>query len=308
MPGWMPPSPSFRCPPAFACPTALPAPTATATAGVVGARAGGHGETVRRAVNLSAGAGLGDVAGPGRCTAESRRRGERVDGAFVGDAVAGFRRVTNAHGSSADGHALRVRRTVNRIAGAGLLLITDTGRATTDRGRNREAIVRTQCRGAVAGLRQITGADTRATHARGVAGSVCATARAVALVDGAGVGVVGAGLTGRRQAGVIRLVAGVATDAALVCDLFRAFREADLAAILGFLMNVTGLTQGSFHLDFEDVLANERFAVAPFRGHARRGDKVLDNPTCLRLRIEDGQVVELKEFVWDLVAVDEFWA
>lgn len=126
-------------------------------------------------------------------------------------------------------------------------------------------------------------------------------------------------------------------NAVLVRDLFRAFREADLAtiersipehavwefpgrrgkivgrhegraAILGFLMNVTGLTEGSFHLDLEDVLANDHFAVALFRGHARRGDKVLDNPTCLRLRIENGQVVELKEFVWDLFAVDEFWA
>jgi len=26
------------------------------------------------------------------------------------------------------------------------------------------------------------------------------------------------------------------------------------------------------------------------------------------MRIEDGQVVELTEFVWDLFAVDEFWA
>ena len=48
-------------------------------------------------------------------------------------------------------------------------------------------------------------------------------------------------------------------------------------------------------------------AVALFRGHGRRGDKVLDNPTCLRMRIEDGQVVEIREFVWNLYEVDEFW-
>jgi ketosteroid isomerase-like protein len=126
-------------------------------------------------------------------------------------------------------------------------------------------------------------------------------------------------------------------NAVLVRDLFRAFRENDLAAIervvpehavwefpgrrgriagrhegregiLGFLMNVMSLTEGTFHLDLEDVVAGDRHAVALFRGHGRRGDKVLDNPTCLRMRIEDGQIVEIREFVWNLFEVDEFWA
>ncbi|MFN2424849.1 MAG: nuclear transport factor 2 family protein [Candidatus Binatia bacterium] len=125
-------------------------------------------------------------------------------------------------------------------------------------------------------------------------------------------------------------------NAVLVRDLFRAFRENDLAAvervipehaiwefpgrhgqiagrhegragILGFLMKVMSLTDGTFHLELEDVVAGDHHAVALFRGHARRGDKVLDNPTCLRMRIENGQIVEIREFVWDLYAVDEFW-
>lgn len=125
-------------------------------------------------------------------------------------------------------------------------------------------------------------------------------------------------------------------NAVLVRELFRAFRENDLAAIervlpehavwvfpgrhakiagrhqgrsgiLGFLMNVMGLTDGTFHLDLDDVVAGDRHAVALFRGHGRRGDKVLDNPTCLRMRIVEGQIVEIHEFVWDLFAVDEFW-
>jgi ketosteroid isomerase-like protein len=126
-------------------------------------------------------------------------------------------------------------------------------------------------------------------------------------------------------------------NAVLVRDLFRAFRENDLAAIervipehavwvfpgqrgkiagrhegrggiLGFLMNVMSLTEGTFHLDLEDVIAGDRNAVALFRGHGRRGDKVLDNPTCLRMRIEDGQIVEIFEFVWNLYEVDDFWS
>lgn len=126
-------------------------------------------------------------------------------------------------------------------------------------------------------------------------------------------------------------------NAALVRDLFRAFRESDLAAIervvpehavwefpgrrgkiagrhegragiLSFLMNVMALTGGNFHLDLEDVVANDRYAVALFRGHGEREGRVLDNPTSLVMRIEDGQVVSLREFVWDLYSVDEFWS
>jgi hypothetical protein len=32
------------------------------------------------------------------------------------------------------------------------------------------------------------------------------------------------------------------------------------------------------------------------------------NPTCLRKRIEAGQIVEIWEFVWDLYAVDAVWS
>jgi ketosteroid isomerase-like protein len=126
-------------------------------------------------------------------------------------------------------------------------------------------------------------------------------------------------------------------NAARIRALFAAFRNADLAtitatipedavwhfpgrkgklagahrgrqAILQFLMSVPQLTNGTFHLELEDVLANDANAVAFFRGSGTRDGKTLDNPTCLRLRIVDGQVVEVWEFVWDLFAVDEFWA
>ncbi len=79
-------------------------------------------------------------------------------------------------------------------------------------------------------------------------------------------------------------------------------------AIFAFLLNVQALTQGTFHLDLIDVVANDAHAVALFRGHGTRQGKTLDNPTCLRMRMEDGQVKEVWEFVWDLYDVDEFWA
>jgi ketosteroid isomerase-like protein len=79
-------------------------------------------------------------------------------------------------------------------------------------------------------------------------------------------------------------------------------------AILGFLARVAALTGGSFRLELDDVVANDRTAVALFRGRAERNGRMLDNPTCLRLRIEDGRIRELHEFVWDLHAVEAFWA
>ena len=79
-------------------------------------------------------------------------------------------------------------------------------------------------------------------------------------------------------------------------------------AILAFLIDVTALTAGTFHLDLEDVVANDRWAIALFRGHGQRDGKTLDNPTCLKMRFEQGKIAEIWEFVWDLYAVDEFWS
>jgi ketosteroid isomerase-like protein len=79
-------------------------------------------------------------------------------------------------------------------------------------------------------------------------------------------------------------------------------------AILRFLLAVQELTGGTFRLDLADVVANDRNVVVLFRGHAEREGRTLDNPTCLRLRMEDGRVREVWEFVWDLYGVDDFWA
>jgi ketosteroid isomerase-like protein len=126
-------------------------------------------------------------------------------------------------------------------------------------------------------------------------------------------------------------------NATLVRGLFQAFRDADVAriqsalaasavwhfpgrrgqlagthrgreAIFAFLVNVQALTGQTFHLDLLDVLANDHHAVALFTGHATRNGKTLENPTCLRMRIDNSQIVEVWEFVWDLYQVDDFWA
>ncbi len=79
-------------------------------------------------------------------------------------------------------------------------------------------------------------------------------------------------------------------------------------AIFAFLTKIPALSGGNFRADLTDVLANDENAVALFRGIGERNGVVLDNPTCLRMRIEDGKIVEFWEFVWDLYRVEEFWA
>lgn len=79
-------------------------------------------------------------------------------------------------------------------------------------------------------------------------------------------------------------------------------------AIFAFLLDVQGATGGTFGLDLIDVLANDVHAAVFFRGHATRDGKTLDNPTCLRIRLDGGRIVEVWEYVWDLEDVEDFWS
>ena len=79
-------------------------------------------------------------------------------------------------------------------------------------------------------------------------------------------------------------------------------------AIFTFLLQVRALTDDTFRLELLDVLANDHNAVALFHGSGQRNGKTLANPTCLRMRLVEGRVMEVWEFVWDLYDVDEFWS
>jgi hypothetical protein len=78
-------------------------------------------------------------------------------------------------------------------------------------------------------------------------------------------------------------------------------------AIFAFLAKPAELTGGYFTVELIDVLANDENAVAIFRAIGERDGRELNNHNCLRMRIEDGKIVEFWEFVWDLYKTDEFW-
>jgi ketosteroid isomerase-like protein len=80
-------------------------------------------------------------------------------------------------------------------------------------------------------------------------------------------------------------------------------------AILRFLARVPELTGRSFRMELLDVLANDRHAVVLFRGRAEREGRRLDNPTCLRIHLDEaGRAAEIWEFVWNLEHVEAFWS
>ena len=78
-------------------------------------------------------------------------------------------------------------------------------------------------------------------------------------------------------------------------------------AVLRFLTTVMTETAGTFSLELEDVLAGEEYAAAAFTGRGQRKGKTLANPTFLKVRMRDGRIAELWEFVWDLEHVEDFW-
>lgn len=79
-------------------------------------------------------------------------------------------------------------------------------------------------------------------------------------------------------------------------------------AIMQFITKVAVLTGGTFHLDVHDITASDDHVVVLFTGHGERDGKTLDNPTALVIRMKDGAPAEIREFVWDLDHVDDFWS
>jgi len=79
-------------------------------------------------------------------------------------------------------------------------------------------------------------------------------------------------------------------------------------AIVKFLTKVMVLSSGTFSLELHDIMASDEGVVALFTGTAKRGGKKLNNPTALHVNILNGQIVEFREYVWDLEHVEDFWA
>ncbi|MGE3984382.1 MAG: nuclear transport factor 2 family protein [Dehalococcoidia bacterium] len=80
-------------------------------------------------------------------------------------------------------------------------------------------------------------------------------------------------------------------------------------AVFGHFGIYGGETAGTFRAELRDVIAgNDGRVIAMHHNSGDRNGKHLDIDCCLVFQIEDGRVVDGREYFYDLHAWDEFWS
>lgn len=79
-------------------------------------------------------------------------------------------------------------------------------------------------------------------------------------------------------------------------------------SIVEFFGRSMEMTRGTFRVDLEDLMANERGAAAVVRSRGERDGMVLDSKQVHLFRMENGVIAEIWQFVDDGHAVDAFWS
>ncbi len=78
--------------------------------------------------------------------------------------------------------------------------------------------------------------------------------------------------------------------------------------VLGYLGRAFQLSDGTVDIELQDVLANDRHAVALFRSRAQRKGRHLDTFDAVILRVKDGKLTEAWHRSGDPYAADVFWS
>jgi ketosteroid isomerase-like protein len=79
-------------------------------------------------------------------------------------------------------------------------------------------------------------------------------------------------------------------------------------AVAEFFGRSMQLTRGTFRIEVLEVLSNETGAAAVVQSTAERDGKRLNDRQVHLFHVENGQVVEIWQFVGDAHATEEFWA
>jgi ketosteroid isomerase-like protein len=79
-------------------------------------------------------------------------------------------------------------------------------------------------------------------------------------------------------------------------------------AVLAMMVKAAELTDGTFRLDLDDVLANDRHTVALVSWVAERGERALRGKEIAVYRIREGRLAEAWFYADDLRTVEAFWA
>ena len=81
-----------------------------------------------------------------------------------------------------------------------------------------------------------------------------------------------------------------------------------LGAVMAFFGRTMELTRGTFRIEVLDVLGSDERAAVVVRSTAQRDGRTLDSRQVHLFRIEDGNVLEIWQYVDDAEAVSAFWA
>lgn len=80
-------------------------------------------------------------------------------------------------------------------------------------------------------------------------------------------------------------------------------------AVFGHFGSYGGLTAGTFQANLQDVVTSEDGTVIGIhRNTAQKDGKNLDVSCCIVFEVKDGQIIDGREYFFDLHAWDEFWA
>ena len=80
------------------------------------------------------------------------------------------------------------------------------------------------------------------------------------------------------------------------------------AHVRDYLSRAFQLADGTVAMELQDVLANDRHAVALFRSRAQRNGRHLDTFDAVIFRVEDGKLAEAWHRSEDPYASDLFWS
>ena len=78
--------------------------------------------------------------------------------------------------------------------------------------------------------------------------------------------------------------------------------------LFGYFANLIELSGGTFKAEARDIASSDAHVVSLEHLTAKRAGKSLDVELALVVRVQDGQIVEARDYFSDQKAWDEFWS
>jgi ketosteroid isomerase-like protein len=77
--------------------------------------------------------------------------------------------------------------------------------------------------------------------------------------------------------------------------------------VLRLFLNVGAMTDGTFKVEAIDIVGGDRHVASVVRASATREGRRFETPAVVVWTFEHGQVVDVREHVFEVAGLDEFW-